>query len=105
MMKISKIVGREIFDSRGLPTIECELTLEDGNMVTASVPSGASCSSFEAVELRDGGTRLMGLGVHKAIENLERIIAPVLIGQEPDVATLDELLIDLDGTENKSRLG
>jgi enolase len=73
--------------------------------VTASVPSGTSRGSFEAVEVRDGGERLMGLGVHKAVESLQTIIAPALIGQEPEVHTLDSLLIELDGTENKSRLG
>ncbi|HEV2601524.1 MAG TPA: phosphopyruvate hydratase [Candidatus Babeliales bacterium] len=104
-MKIAQVIGREIFDSRGIPTIECDLFLEDGSFVTASVPSGASRSGYEAVELRDGGERLMGQGVLKAIENLQTIIAPVLIGQEPDVITLDSCMIELDGTENKSRLG
>src|SRR5579872_6736508 len=104
-MKISKIIGREIFDSRGFPTVECDLVLEDDSFVTASVPSGASCSSYEAFELRDGGERLMGMGVNKAVENLETIIAPVLIGKEPDVVELDQLLIELDGTDRKSRLG
>jgi enolase len=104
-MKITKIIGREIFDSRGMPTLECELALDSGIHVTASVPSGASKSTFEAVELRDGDTRLMGLGVSKAIEKLETIIAPVLIGQEPDVITMDLQLLELDGTEDKSHLG
>ncbi len=104
-MKISKIMGREIFDSRGFPTIECELILEDDSFVTASVPAGASCSSYEVCDLRDGGTRLFGKGVQTAIKNLETIIAPALIGSEPDVITLDELMIELDGTERKSKLG
>lgn len=104
-MKISKIVGREIFDSRGFPTIECELILEDDSFVVASVPAGASCSSYEAVELRDGGDRLQGKGVQTAIKNLETIIAPALIGKEPDVVILDQVMIELDGTDRKSRLG
>ena len=77
-MKIAKVVGREIYDARGWPTIECEITLNDGTYVTASVPSGISRGKHEAVELRDGGTRMMGKGVLNAIENLESKIAPIL---------------------------
>lgn len=105
-MKIMHIQGREIYDSRGLPTVECVLVLEDGSYVQASVPSGLSTGSYEAVELRDGdATRLMGLGVQQAIENLEKIIAPVLVGREPSSIEMDVELVGLDGTQDKSSLG
>lgn len=104
-MKITKVLGREIFDSRGIPTIECDLVFENDMYVSASVPCGKSKSSFEAVDLRDGGTRLMGMGVSKAIENLETIIAPLIVGKEPDLVGTDLKMIELDGTENKSVLG
>lgn len=104
-MKITNVNGREIFDSRGFPTIECELTLDGEKKVIASAPAGRSCGAFEAVELRDGGNRLMGLGVQKAIENLETIIAPMIIGKSPSVVEMDLAMIDLDGTEDRSKLG
>lgn len=104
-MKIEKIVGREIFDSRGIPTIECDLILDEGHILTSSVPSGTSRSEYEAVELRDGGSRLMGLGVTKALDNIDQIIAPALRGKEPDLVTMDIMMLELDGTENKSKLG
>lgn len=104
-MKIHDIRAREIFDSRGIPTIECNLILDDGMIFTSSVPSGISRGLHEAVELRDGGERLMGLGVHKAIEFIHNSIAPLFIGHEPDVIEGDALLLELDGTDNKSRLG
>lgn len=104
-MKIKKVVGREIFDSRGLPTIECELTLEDDFVARGSAPSGISRGDYEAKELRDGGDRLLGLSVHKAIEAIERTIAPELIEQEPNVVQSDIRLIELDGTERKEKLG
>lgn len=104
-MKIDNIYAREIFDSRGIPTIECNVELEDGMTVTASVPSGISCGSNEAHELRDGGSRLMGLGVQKAVHMLNHTIAPLLIGKEPDFVTFDGELLELDGTDNKSHLG
>lgn len=104
-MKIERIIAREIFDSRGYPTIECVITLEDGYTVTSSVPSGKSCSAFEAVELRDGGQRLMGKGVLKAIENIEQIIAPAFRGKEPDIITMDIMMIEMDGTPDKSNFG
>ena len=104
-MKIAKVTGREIFDSRGIPTIECELWLENGIAVRSSVPSGTSRGSFEATELRDGGKRLMGKGVSKAIDKIENIIAPILIDKEPEVVEMDMNMIELDGTENKSNLG
>ena len=106
VVKISKITGREILDSRGLPTIECELMLENGLTVRAAAPSGTSRGSYEAFELRDKDeSRLFGFGVSKAIEKLENVIAPELIGNEPEVVEMDMHLIELDGTENKSNLG
>src|SRR3989337_840696 len=104
-MKIQDIHAREIFDSRGIPTVECDLFLSDGMMVTASVPGGISRGMYEAFELRDGGKRLMGLGVHKAIRMIDDIIAPLLIDRAPDLITFDLELIDLDQTINKSHLG
>ncbi len=104
-MKITKIIGREIFDSRGMPTLECEITLDSQLRVCASVPSGTSQSPFQAMELRDGGERLFGYGVSKAIDKIENVITPMLIGQEPDLVTMDMQLIELDATENKSQLG
>lgn len=104
-MKITQITGREIFNSRGTPTVECEVLLEEAYPVVASVPCGASKGTHEALELRDGGKRLDGMGVQKAIENIEQIIAPALIGHEANVIDADIKMIALDGTENKSRLG
>src|SRR5581483_12158304 len=104
-MKIERIIAREIFDSRGWPTIECELILEDGTFVTASVPSGISKSKFEAIEIRDEDKRMFGMGVSKAIENIDTIIAPAFVGREPDLVTMDVHMLELDGTEDKSKLG
>lgn len=104
-MKIENIRAREIFDSRGIPTIECNLTLEDGMIVTSSVPSGISRGMHEAVELRDGGDRLMGLGVQQAVDILNDVIAPLFIDKEPDFVACDSELLDLDGTNDKSHLG
>ena len=104
-MKIVELTAREIFNSRGMPTIECEMVLENGQSVTASVPTGTSCGEGEALELRDGGSRLMGQGVLKAVEIIKTIIAPLLIGRPPNLITMDELIRELDGTENKSKLG
>ncbi|MCC7415145.1 MAG: phosphopyruvate hydratase [Epsilonproteobacteria bacterium] len=104
-MKIIDVVGREIYDSRGMPTLECTLVLEEGVQVSASVPSGLSRSSYEARELRDGGQRLMGAGVLRAIENLEQIIGPELIGKTPDLVSMDVKMIEMDGTPNKAFLG
>ena len=105
-MKIIKIQGREIFDSRGIPALECEITLSDGYSVISSVPSGASCGIHEAVELRDDDqNRLRGKGLLKPIDIIETIISPMLIGNIPDVCTIDRFMIELDGTPNKARLG
>jgi enolase len=104
-MKIAKIAGREIYDARGWPTLECELTLEDGSYVTASVPSGLSTSKQEAYELRDGGSRMSGKGVAKAIEIIDSVIAPLVVGQEPNLVSIDLALIDIDGTPDKTKLG
>lgn len=104
-MKITGVSGREIFDSRGFPTIECQLELEDGSTVIASVPAGASKGTNEAKEMRDGGERLFGLGVSKAINILEEKIAPILIGKNPDVVEADLAMLEADGTVHKSNFG
>jgi enolase len=104
-MRINAVHAREIFDSRGIPTVECIFALSDGALITASVPSGISRGSHEAVELRDGGNRLMGLGVQKAVAAIEDIIAPTLVDRVPDLVTLDIELVNLDKTDNKSHLG
>jgi len=104
-MKISTVRAREIFDSRGIPTVECDIGLSDGMIVTASVPAGISCGTHEAVELRDGGDRLMGLGVQKAVRVIEDIIAPLLIDKAPDFIAFDIEVLNLDETNNKSHLG
>jgi len=105
-MKITKIYGREILDSRGFPTVLCTLELENGRTVHGSVPAGASVGSHEAYELRDNDTtRFFGRGVLQAVHNLNTKIAPVLVGHKPDVFELDKIMIELDGTENKSKLG
>ncbi|GAB3314305.1 phosphopyruvate hydratase [Luteimonas notoginsengisoli] len=107
MTTIARIHAREILDSRGNPTLEAEVTLDDGSFGRAMVPSGASTGSKEAVELRDGDrTRYLGKGVLKAVENVNTTIAQALAGfNADDQAALDKRLIDLDGTENKGRLG
>lgn len=103
--KIKKIFAREILDSRGNPTVEVEVETNFGKFL-ASVPSGASKGKHEAVELRDGGKRFLGKGVLKAIKNVNKIIAPKLIQRDPTKQKeIDEILIKLDGTKNKSKLG
>jgi enolase len=103
---IAKIHAREILDSRGNPTLEAEVTLADGSFGRALVPSGASTGSKEAVELRDGDkTRYGGKGVRNAVANVNGAIAQALAGFDGDQAALDRRLVDLDGTENKGRLG
>ncbi|TFJ83796.1 hypothetical protein NSK_004898 [Nannochloropsis salina CCMP1776] len=104
-MTIKNIHAREIIDSRGNPTVEVDVTTEKG-LFKASVPSGASTGIYEACELRDGGSRFMGKGVLTAVNNVNTIIAPKLVGQdETQQNALDQAMIDLDGTENKSKLG
>ena len=106
MADILHVFAREIMDSRGNPTVEAEVFLEDGAHGTAGVPSGASTGVHEAHELRDGGDRYQGKGVLKAVENVNEEIADELVGFEADDQRLiDQAMIALDGTENKSRLG
>ena len=107
MAMITEVYAREILDSRGNPTVEVEVCLEDGAVGRAAVPSGASTGVHEAVELRDGDAeRYMGKGVTKAVDNVNDIIAEAIIGLEATRQTeIDELLIRLDGTPNKGRLG
>lgn len=103
-MKITNLYAREILDSRGNPTVECELTTENFT-VRASVPSGASTGTNEAIELRDGDSRYHGKGVTKAVNNVNTIIKNALIGKELNQKVLDNLLLELDGTKNKTNLG
>ena len=103
-MKITNLYAREILDSRGNPTVECELTTENFT-VRASVPSGASTGTNEALELRDGDSRYHGKGVNKAVNNVNTIIKNALIGKELNQKALDNLLLELDGTKNKTNLG
>jgi enolase len=107
MSAIVDIVGREILDSRGNPTVECDVLLESGTMGRAAVPSGASTGSREAIELRDGDkARYLGKGVLKAVEHINTEISESVLGLDStEQSFLDKTLIDLDGTENKSRLG
>lgn len=107
MSAVVGIIGREILDSRGNPTVECDLLLESGVLGRAAVPSGASTGSREAVELRDGDSkRFNGKGVLNAVEHINTEIAEVVVGLDAsEQVLLDKVLIDLDGTENKSRLG
>ena len=105
-MKIKSIEAYEVIDSRSNPTVECKLVLENGISVFALVPSGASTGEREALELRDGGKRFNGKGVLKACENVNKIIAPKLIGKHVEKQKeIDEILLALDGTEFKSKLG
>ena len=107
MSIITDVVAREILDSRGNPTVEVDVFLEDGAMGRAAVPSGASTGAFEAIELRDGDKgRYLGKGVEKAVVNVEDKIVDELIGYEADDQRLiDQKMLDLDGTPDKSALG
>ena len=106
MRKISSVKAREILDSRGNPTVEAEVLLDNGSLGRASVPSGASTGMYEACELRDGDAAYLGKGVRKAVDNVNRVIAPALMGMDGlDQTGIDRRLIELDGTDNKSRLG
>jgi enolase len=106
-MEITKIIAREILDSRGNPTVEADVYLADGSMGRAAVPSGASTGEHEAVELRDGDkARYMGKGTLKAVKNIDEHIAPALLGQDAELqASIDHQMIKLDGTANKGNLG
>ena len=107
MSAIVDVVAREILDSRGNPTVEADVLLESGTMGRAAVPSGASTGSREAIELRDGdASRFLGKGVQQAVENVNTEISEAIIGLDAEEQTfIDRSLIDLDGTDNKSRLG
>merc|ERR1712078_712880 len=112
MATIAKVWGRQVFDSRGNPTVECDVTLSSGALFRAAVPSGASTGIYEALELRDGGAEYMGKGVKKAVANINTVIGPALEGKDPTAQkALDDLMVqELDGTQNdwgwcKSKLG
>ena len=106
MASIEAVGAREILDSRGNPTVEVEVALDDGTIGRAAVPSGASTGAFEAVELRDGGKRYLGKGVGKAVDGVLDVIGPELVGFDASEQRLvDQRLLDLDGTPNKAKLG
>src|SRR6056300_1381777 len=106
MSVIIEVHARQIFDSRGNPTVEVDVTTENGIVGRAAVPSGASTGEHEAVELRDGGDNYMGKGVLKAVENVNTVIAQELLGVSVfEQNMIDQLMIDLDGTPDKSVLG
>lgn len=105
MARIKTVTGREVLDSRGYPTVAAEVVLDDGSAATAMVPSGASTGSHEALELRDGGTRYNGKGVLKAVANIGLISKRIAGMDAADIRLVDDTLIALDGTENKSKLG
>lgn len=106
MSEIIDVFAREVLDSRGNPTVEADVILESGAMGRAIVPSGASTGEREALELRDGGSRYLGKGVQKAVSNVIELISPVLLGMDAlEQAIIDRAMIELDGTDNKGRLG
>ncbi|MEW6171288.1 MAG: phosphopyruvate hydratase, partial [Candidatus Omnitrophota bacterium] len=106
MPKIKKVIAREILDSRGNPTVEVDVILDNGILGRAAVPSGASTGEREALELRDGDKkRYLGKGVLKAVNNVNTVITSKIKNLSPDFAKIDKILIKLDGTENKSNLG
>ncbi len=106
MTTIKTITARQILDSRGNPTVECDVTLEDGSLGRAAVPSGASTGSREALELRDGDKDFGGKGVSKAVSNIKNVIAPALVGKDAqNQHEIDDTMLSLDGTENKGGLG
>ena len=106
-LEIEKVVGREILDSRGNPTVEAEVYLADGTIGRGAAPSGASTGEFEALELRDGDkSRYLGKGVTKAVENINTVINEVLTGMDAsDTYAIDKAMIEADGTKDKSKLG
>ena len=106
MSKILKIHGLQIFDSRGIPTVSCKIILEDGTSAISMAPSGASTGSKEALELRDNADEYNGKGVSKAIDNINNVLAPLIIGKNPcDQSEIDNILISCDGTSDKSKIG
>src|SRR5690606_30740995 len=103
---IIDVYAREIMDSRGNPTVEVDVLLEDGSFGRAAVPSGASTGAYEAVELRDGGDRYLGKGVQNAVDKVNDIIAAEIISMDAlDQVAIDQAMIELDGTDNKGKLG
>ncbi|MCD8249799.1 MAG: phosphopyruvate hydratase, partial [Lachnospiraceae bacterium] len=106
-LQIEKVIGREIMDSRGNPTVEAEVILADGTIGRGAAPSGASTGEFEALELRDGDkSRYLGKGVTKAVENINTVINDVLVGMDAsDTYAVDKAMIEADGTKDKSKLG
>ena len=106
-LEIEKVIGRQIIDSRGNPTVEAEVILVDGTVGRGAAPSGASTGVFEALELRDGDKeKFGGKGVTKAVANINEQIAPALIGMDAsDLYAVDQIMIKLDGTKDKSNLG
>ena len=105
MTQIKNILAREILDSRGHPTVEVDLLLEDGAFGRAAVPSGASTGTHEAHDLRDGGVRYLGRGVETAVNNVNSTIRQAIIGRDFNQRSLDDTLIALDNSKNKSTLG
>jgi len=103
--KIKKVVAREILDSRGFPTVEADVYLSNGAFGRAAVPSGASTGSHEALEMRDGGKRYMGKGVIKAVDNVNKLIAPDITGIKAEPQRIDSLMLELDDTQSKTKLG
>ena len=106
-LEIEKVIGREIMDSRGNPTVEAEVYLADGTVARGTAPSGASTGEFEALELRDGDkSRYLGKGVQKAVENINTIINEAISGLDAsDIYAVDKAMIEADGTKDKSKLG
>src|SRR5699024_2354774 len=106
-LEIEKVVGREILDSRGNPTVEAEVTLADGTVGRGTAPSGASTGEFEALDLRDGDKgRYLGKGVTKAVENINTVICDAITGMDAsDIYAVDAAMIATDGTKDKSKLG
>ena len=106
MASIEAVGAREILDSRGNPTVEVEVVLDDGTFARAAVPSGASTGAFEAVELRDGGDRYVGKGVSKAVDAVIQKLGPAVEGLDADDQRLvDQAMLDADGTPNKAEIG
>ena len=106
MSKILKVHGLQVFDSRGIPTVSCKITLENGLSAISMVPSGASTGSKEALELRDSEERYAGKGVFKAIENINNVLGPLIVGKDPcHQNEIDNILISCDGTVHKSKMG